>query len=99
MDDIDLADRLAADLDGAFETLVRAHADRLYGIALRLTGDGSDAEEVAQDALVRAYRALAGYEAERIRSLRIRPWLAAIAVNLTRNRRRRVADRQPSLSL
>lgn len=99
MDDIDLADRLAADLDGTFEALVRAHADRLYGIALRLTGDGRDAEEIAQDALVRAYRALSGYEAEQIRSLRIRPWLAAIAVNLTRNRRRRVADRQPSLSL
>ena len=99
MDDIDLTDRLATDLDAAFETLVRGHADRLYGIALRLTGDARDAEEIAQDAFVRAHRALNGYDAERIRALRLRPWLAAIAVNLARNRRRRAADRQPSLSL
>ena len=99
MDDIDLTDRLATDLDAAFETLVRGHADRLYGIALRLTGDARDAEEIAQDAFIRAHRALNGYDAERIRALRLRPWLAAIAVNLARNRRRRVADRQPSLSL
>ena len=99
MDDTDLTDRLATDLDAAFETLVRGHADRLYGIALRLTGDARDAEEIAQDAFVRAHRALNGYDAERIRALRLRPWLAAIAVNLARNRRRRAADRQPSLSL
>ena len=50
-----LAARLARDLDGAFPDLVAGHADRLYSIALRLLGDPSDAEEVAQDALVRAY--------------------------------------------
>jgi RNA polymerase sigma-70 factor (ECF subfamily) len=99
MDENELAERLATDLDGTFEALVRGQADRLYGIALRLTGDAADAEEVAQDALVRAYRALAGYEPDRIRALRLRPWLAAIAVNLARNRRRRAADRSPALRL
>ena len=39
-----------------------AHQDRLYTIALRMLGDPRDAEEAAQDALVRAYRALAGYD-------------------------------------
>ena len=93
--DIDLARRLARDLDGSFEALVVAHQDRLFTIARRLLGDAHDAEEVAQDALVRAYRAIEGYPAERTRELRLRPWLAAIVVNLARNRRRRVADRQP----
>jgi RNA polymerase sigma-70 factor, ECF subfamily len=83
-----LAD-LAADLDASFERLVLAHQDRLYSIALRLLRDPRDAEEVAQDALVRAYRALAGYESERIRDLRLRPWLATIAINLCRNHARR----------
>ena len=46
---------------------------------------------MAQDALVRAYRAMAGYPAERIRELRLRPWLATIVVNLCRNRTRRHA--------
>jgi RNA polymerase sigma factor (sigma-70 family) len=97
--DDDLAVRLARDLDAAFPDLVAAHADRLYTIALRLLGDPSDAEEVAQDALVRAHRAMTGYEPARIRELRLRPWLASIAVNLARNRRRRLADRRPPESL
>jgi len=88
MDDA-LPTELAADLDGAYERLVIAHQDRLFSIALRLLGDPRDAEEVAQDALVRAYRALATYDAVRIRSLALRPWLAAIVVNLSRNRGRR----------
>jgi len=88
MDRLLLAE-LATDLDATFERLVIAHQDRLYTIALRLLGDPRDAEEVAQDALIRAYRALAGYEAERIRDLRLRPWLATIAINLCRNHARR----------
>ena len=84
-----LLNDLASDLDAAFERLVVAHQNRLYSIALRLLGDPRDAEEVAQDALVRAYRALAGYEPERIRDLQLRPWLATIAINLCRNHARR----------
>jgi RNA polymerase sigma-70 factor (ECF subfamily) len=88
MDDSELVRRLAHDLDGTFEALVRAHVDRCHAIALRMTGNPHDAEEIAQDALVRAYRALAGYEPERIRDLRLRPWLATIVLNLCRNRAR-----------
>jgi RNA polymerase sigma-70 factor (ECF subfamily) len=77
---------LARDLDGSFEALVMAHQDRLYSIALRMLGDPRDAEEAAQDAFVRAYRALAGYEAARIHELRLRPWLATIVLNLCRSR-------------
>ena len=93
--DVALAKRLARDLDAAFPVLVEAHQDRLYTIALRLLGDRRDAEEVAQDALVRAFRAMRGYQRERVAELRLRPWLASIAVNLARNRRRRADDRQP----
>ena len=97
--DLVLVARLSADLDGSFGALVAAHQDRLYTIALRLLGDHRDAEEVAQDALVRAYRAMSGYDAARIRALRLRPWLASIAVNLSRNRRRRLDDRTPPFQL
>lgn len=90
-----LARRLARDLEAAFPAVVEAHQDRLYTIALRLLGDGRDAEEVAQDALVRAFRAMRGYERDRVATLRLRPWLASIAVNLARNRRRRLEDRRP----
>ena len=86
---------LADDLDASFEALVLAHQDRIYSIALRMLGDPRDAEEAAQDALVRAYRALAGYDAARIRELRLRPWLATIVLNLCRSRlSRRRAGRE-----
>lgn len=94
MDD-DLRPDLARDLDGTFEALVRAHQDRLYGLALRFLGDGPDAEEVVQDGFVRAYRALAGYDAPRIAELEVRPWLSAIVLNLCRTRyQRRARARQ-----
>ncbi|MBA2373724.1 MAG: RNA polymerase sigma factor [Chloroflexi bacterium] len=89
--------RLDADLDGSFESLVIAHQDRLYSIALRFLGDPSDAEEATQDCLVRAYRALAGYDSARIRELRLRPWLATIVLNLCRTKagRRNHAGARP----
>ena len=86
--DAALIRRLAADLDAAFPTLVEDQQDRIFTIAVRVLGDRSDAEEAAQDAFVRAYRALAGYPAERIRELRLRPWLTTIVLNVCRNRTR-----------
>ena len=97
MDDDDrLTADLARDLDGHFERLVLAHQDRLYTIALRMLGEPRDAEEAAQDALVRAYRALATYDADRIRELRLRGWLATIVLNLCRTRAARRAARGPA---
>jgi RNA polymerase sigma-70 factor (ECF subfamily) len=93
--DVALAKHLARDLEAGFPGLVEAHQHRLYTIALRLLGDRRDAEEVAQDALVRAFHAMQAYPRDRIAALRLRPWLASIAVNLARNRRRRADDRQP----
>jgi RNA polymerase sigma-70 factor (ECF subfamily) len=86
--DIQLARRLAADLDATFEDLVLAHQDRLYTIALRTGGDRQDAEELVQDAFVRAYRALTVWPAARIRDLRLRGWLTTILLNAGRNRAR-----------
>jgi RNA polymerase sigma-70 factor (ECF subfamily) len=88
-----LAAALARDLDRSFDALVLAHQDRLYTIALRMLGDPRDAEEAAQDALVRAYRALATYDAGRIRELRVRGWLTTIVLNLCRTRGGRRAAR------
>jgi RNA polymerase sigma-70 factor (ECF subfamily) len=98
--DTALINGLADDLDGSFEALVLAHQDRVYSIALRLLGDPRDAEEAAQDAFVRAHRALARYDPDRIRELRLRPWLATIVLNLSRSRlARRPAAARATLSL
>ena len=85
----ELPARLAHDLDGSFEELVLVHQRLVYGLALRVVAVPADAEEVAQDTFERAYHALAGYEAERVAAMRLRPWLARIALNLARNRLRR----------
>ena len=87
-DDASLAARLATDLDGHFEELVRTFQDRLYGFALRLTGSPPDAEESAQDTFLRAYRALQRYPNDRIETLKLKAWLYQIALNVVRNRLR-----------
>lgn len=89
---------LAADLDGSFEKLVRHYQDRLYGFAQRLAGNREDAEEIAQDAFVRAYRALKTYPADRVRALALRAWLYQIALNVFRNRVRRKRHRLVSIN-
>lgn len=80
---------IAADLDGSFERMVRSYQDRLYSFALRLAGNREEADEIAQDAFVRAYRALKTYPAERIQALALRAWLYKVTLNVARNRLRR----------
>jgi RNA polymerase sigma-70 factor (ECF subfamily) len=89
MDDRSLLRQLARDCDGSFECLVVTYQDRLYRFALRLSGSPWDAEEIAQDAFVKAYRALGEYSKDRIHDLALRPWLYQITLNVFRNRIRR----------
>jgi RNA polymerase sigma factor (sigma-70 family) len=71
-----------------FETIVREHQHRIYGFALGLCGNAADAEEIAQDAFVRAHRALSEYDSDRILDLKVSAWLHQITLNVFRNRRR-----------
>ena len=48
----------------AFGVLVDRYRSRAYGLALRLVQSPSDAEEVAQDAFVRAWRSLADFRGD-----------------------------------
>jgi RNA polymerase sigma-70 factor, ECF subfamily len=89
MDDRSLLKQLARDCDGSFECLVVTYQDRLYRFALRLSGSPRDAEEIAQDAFVKAYGALSEYSKDRIHDLALRPWLYQITLNIFRNRVRR----------
>jgi RNA polymerase sigma factor (sigma-70 family) len=81
-----------------FERMVREHQHRVYAVGFALTGNRHDAEEVAQDTFMRAYRALATYPPERIRELKQRPWLHRIAVNVVRNRARGAKPRTAELN-
>lgn len=77
----------------AFERLVRDHQDRIFALSLAMTGNRHDAEEVAQDTFLRAYRALCSYPPERVRELKQKPWLNRIAINVVRNRVRGLKPR------
>src|SRR5580700_11915613 len=71
-----------------FEVIVDDYQRRLYGFALRMTGNREDAEEIVQDAFVRAYRALGKMSQQQRDELRLQPWLYTITLNVTRNRLR-----------
>ena len=89
----DLAARLADDLDGSFADLVRALQDDVFSGVLRMAPSRAEAEELTQETFVAAYRALGGYDRERILELRLRPWVWTIAMNLCRNDARRRSRR------
>ena len=84
--------------DRVFERMVMDHQDRIYALSLALTGNRHDAEDVAQDTFIRAYKALVTYSPERIRDLKQKPWLHQIAVNVVRNRVRGVRPRLVELN-
>lgn len=74
----------------AFAALVRAHQDEVYTLARRLVGDPHLAADVAQDALVRAWRALPAFRGDS----KLSTWLHRITVNTAwthRDRARRHA--------
>ncbi|MFO7299187.1 MAG: RNA polymerase sigma factor [Actinomycetes bacterium] len=92
----ELPKRLAADLDGIFPQVVELMGRRLYWGLRRMSGDHHTAEDLTQEALIRAYHALCGYDRDRIRELRLEPWLWTIALNLGRNHLRD-RSRRPTL--
>lgn len=68
----------------AFEQLVEEYGDRVYGIALRITGSPADAEDAMQDAFLQAFRAWSRFRAESAPTT----WLYRIAVNAALQRLR-----------
>jgi RNA polymerase sigma-70 factor (ECF subfamily) len=76
---------LADDLDRGFAALYEAHRHVLFSTALRVSGRWADAEDLTAEAFLRAYRALRGYQRDRILALQPRPWLVTILLNTWRN--------------
>lgn len=72
--------------DQSFEALALPHLDVVYRVARRLSRNEHEAEDLAQETYLKAYRAFAGFE---IREFGIRPWLLKILNNTFLNRQAR----------
>ncbi len=70
---------------GAFEVLVVRYQTRIVNYAAALTGDSGGAEDVAQEAFVRAWRGLGRFRGESS----FKTWLYRIATNVARTHRER----------
>jgi RNA polymerase sigma factor (sigma-70 family) len=93
-EDTELVGRARLGEVAAYEELVRRYQGIAHRVAYLVTGDPAEAEDAAQQAFVKAYRALDRFDVERA----FRPWLLRIVANEARNLRRS-AGRRASLEL
>ena len=84
-----LAARLAEGDPLAPRALVERHYSELYRYAFSVLSEERAAEDAVQDAFERAFSALGRYSEERLRAMRLRPWMYRITLNVARNRLRR----------
>jgi RNA polymerase sigma-70 factor (ECF subfamily) len=93
--DIELLDRFRSGDNAAFDELVRAHEDRVFGICLRMMRDRDAALDAAQETFVAVFRKSDRYQAKAAFST----WLYRVAVNTCydqlRKQRRRRAEPLP----
>ncbi len=80
-----LAARLADGDPLAPRALVERHYVELYRYALSVLREERAAEDAVQDVFERAFAALGRYPEERLRAMRLRPWMYRITLNVARN--------------
>lgn len=87
--DIEIIDLVLAGNQPAYADLVKIHQRYVFTLAMRFTRSREDAEEVAQDTFVKAYRSLGNYQ----RSAKFSTWLYTIVYHtaMTHLRKKRVS--------
>jgi RNA polymerase sigma-70 factor (ECF subfamily) len=80
--DRDLAIRARRGEAEAFGELVLRYQTSVFNVCYRLLGERRDAEDLAQEAFIRAYQRLAAFDAERP----FGPWMRRVAANVCLNR-------------
>jgi RNA polymerase sigma-70 factor, ECF subfamily len=96
--DLELVRRAQRNERGAFDLLVLKYQHKVIKLVARLLRDPAEAEDVAQEAFVKAYRALGSFRGDSA----FYTWLYRIAVNTARNaiasRQRRPLDYEAELT-
>jgi RNA polymerase sigma-70 factor (ECF subfamily) len=77
----DLIARVCRGERAVFAALVDAYAKPIFNLAVRMTGNRRDADDLAQETFLRAYRKLKRFDPEK----EFFPWLYTIALNIIRN--------------
>ncbi len=90
LSDEDVVRRVLAGETALFEIIMRRHNQRLYRVARAILRDDGEAEDVMQDAYVRAYRNLAQFEGR----AKFSTWLTRIAVHEALSRKQRRGNMQ-----
>lgn len=84
----------AGDAD-AFDTLVREHQERIYGLVYHMTSNHEDAHDLVQDVFLKAWKGLRNFKGD----ASFYTWVYRIAVNHTLNFLKQRRNRTPHLSL
>jgi RNA polymerase sigma-70 factor (ECF subfamily) len=79
--DLDLVRRVQAGDNAAFDLLVRKYQHRIGAVVYRFVPDHAEAQDISQEAFIRAYRALPGFRGD----AQFYTWLYRIAVNTAKN--------------
>lgn len=90
--DLALIERFRAGERRAFDELVRRHQRGLWRVARRYVKNDADAADLAQQAFVRAFKAIDGFRG----AATVRSWLYRITINLALNHLRDHARETPS---
>jgi RNA polymerase sigma-70 factor (ECF subfamily) len=90
LEEAELVERAKRGDADAYEQIVHAYQGLAFRTAYLLAGNAADAEEAAQDAFVKAWRALGRFRSGEP----LRPWLLRIVANEARNRRRSSGRRE-----
>ncbi|GIV10762.1 MAG: RNA polymerase sigma factor [Fimbriimonadales bacterium] len=89
-----LIERAQARDEAAFEQIMNLYADRLYNYILRMVGNSADAEDLLQEAFLRAYQGLPNFDGR----ASLGTWLYRIATNLCIDHQRKRARRVQTVS-
>ncbi len=92
LDDVELVAQAKRGDERAFRTIMERHNRRLYRVARTLLRDDAEAEEVVQEAYLRAFAALSSFRGE----ASLATWLTRITLNEALGRKRR---QRPTVSL
>ena len=94
-EDLELVERCQSGDGDAFRLLVERYQERIYNVACSIVGNTETAQDVAQEAFVRAYQALSGFRG----ASGFYTWLYRITVNVSLNMAQKEKRRHDSTSL